>query len=170
MERRDFLKHGLAISATVLISREAAGLQVESEAKPLQEFGYGDVELAPGRMRTQFEETQAVLLSLDEDPLLRPWRLRAGLPAPGGPLGGWYDEVPLVKTPSGGEGFAPGHSFGQWISALARGYAATGDPATQAKLRRILEMYAPAISGKFYTNFRFPAYNYDKMVDRKSVV
>jgi DUF1680 family protein len=115
-------------------------------------------------MRTQFEETQAVLLSLDEDALLRPWRLRAGLPAPGGPLGGWYDEVPLVKTPSGGEGFAPGHSFGQWISALARGYAATGDPAAQAKLRRILDLYGPAISGKFYTNFRFPAYNYDKMV------
>jgi DUF1680 family protein len=164
MERREFLKHGLVVGATALLGGEAAGLQVEPDAKPLQEFGYGDVELAPGRMRTQFEETQAVLLSLDEDALLRPWRLRAGLPAPGGPLGGWYDEVPLVKTPSGGEGFAPGHAFGQWISALARGYAVNGDPATQAKLRRILELYGPAISGKFYTNFRFPSYNYDKIV------
>src|SRR5580700_3560527 len=128
MERRDFLKHGLAVGATALIGREVVGLPGEPEAKPLQEFGYGDVELAPGRMRAQFEETQAVLLSLDEDALLRPWRLRAGLPAPGGPLGGWYDEVPLVKTRSGGEGFAPGHAFGQWISALARGYAVNGDP------------------------------------------
>jgi uncharacterized protein len=164
MERREFLKYGLRVGATALLGSEAAGLQVEPDAKPLQEFGYGDVELAPGRMRTQFEETQAVLLSLDEDALLRPWRLRAGLPAPGGPLGGWYDEVPLVKTPSGGQGFAPGHAFGQWISALARGYAVKGDPATQAKLRRILELYGPAISGKFYTNFRFPSYNYDKIV------
>jgi len=172
MLRRTFLKDGLkmagAASAAMAVGPEilveALGAEETVAVKPLQEFGYGDVELAPGRMRTQFEETQAVLLSLDEDALLRPWRLRAGLPAPGGPLGGWYDEVPLVKTPSGGEGFAPGHCFGQWISAMARGYAATGDPAAQAKLRRILEMYGPAISGKFYTNFRFPAYNYDKMV------
>ncbi|HEX4321242.1 MAG TPA: beta-L-arabinofuranosidase domain-containing protein, partial [Acidobacteriaceae bacterium] len=73
-------------------------------------------------------------------------------------------EVPLIKTPSGGEGFAPGHCFGQWISALSRGYAASGDPAAKAKVERLLDLYEPAISGKFYTNFRFPAYNYDKMV------
>ena len=135
-----------------------------TENKPLEEFGYGDVQLAPGLLKTQFEQTRSVILSLNEDSLLRPWRLRAGMPAPGGPLGGWYDEVPLVKTPSGGEGFAPAECFGQWISALARGYAVDHDSETRAKLRRILDMYAPAISPKFYTNFRFPAYNYDKMV------
>lgn len=164
MQRREFLKHGLAVGATALAGREAAGLQVEPTAKPLEEFGYGDVQLAPGLAQTQFEATQDVLLSLNEDSLLRPWRLRAGLAAPGEPLGGWYDEKPLVKTPSGGEGFAPAHCFGQWLSALARGYAVNRDPLTQAKLRRLLELYAPAISGKFYTNFRFPAYDYDKMV------
>jgi hypothetical protein len=170
MLRRTFLKDGLTV-AGVASAMAGAGPQAlgfaageAADAKPLQEFGYGDVQLAPGRMQTQFEETQAVLLGLNEDALLRPWRLRAGLPAPGGPLGGWYDEVPLVKTPSGGEGFAPGHCFGQWISALARGYAVNRDPMTQAKLRQILDLYSPAISGKFYTNFRFPAYNYDKMV------
>jgi len=172
MLRRTFLKDGLkVVGAASALAGAGPELLAEgfaegevADAKPLQEFGYGDVQLAPGIAQTQFEETQAVLLGLDEDALLRPWRLRAGLPAPGGPLGGWYDEVPLVKTPSGGEGFAPGHCFGQWISALARGYAVNRDPTTQAKLRRILELYSPAISGKFYTNFRFPAYNYDKMV------
>ncbi len=164
MQRREFLKHGLAVSATALVGREAMGVQVEPTAKPLEEFGYGDVQLAPGLAQTQFEATQDVLLSLNDDSIMRPWRLRAGLAAPGAPLGGWYDEKPLVKTPSGGEGFAPGETTGQWISALARGYAATGDPLVQAKLRRLLEMYAPAISGKFYANFRFPAYDYDKMV------
>jgi DUF1680 family protein len=132
--------------------------------KLLQEFRYRDVELAPGQAQTQFEETQAVLLSLDEDALLKPWRLRAGLPAPGPELGGWYDELPLEKTESGGHGFAPGHCFGQWLSALARGYDASGNPATRAKLQRLLALYEPAISGRFYTNFRFPAYSYDKMV------
>jgi len=172
MLRRDFLKDGLKVAgAASVLLRSGSELMAEglaaadsSASKPLQEFGYGDVELAPGRMRTQFEETRTVLLSMDEDSLLRPWRLRAGLPASGGPMGGWYDEVPLVKTPSGGEGFAPGHSFGQWISALARGVAVDGDVESKAKLRRILDLYGPAISPKFYTNFRFPAYNYDKMV------
>jgi DUF1680 family protein len=164
MLRRTFLKNGLAVGATALVGREAVGLQVEPDAKPLSEFGYGDVSLAPGLAQTQFEHTQSVLLGMNEDSLLRPWRLRAGLPAPGKPMGGWYDEVPLVKTPSGGEGFAPAHSFGQWISALSRGYAINQDPKTKAKIDKLLAMYEPAISGKFYTNFRFPAYNYDKMV------
>ena len=131
---------------------------------PLQEFSYDAVDLAAGPAQTQFEHTQSVLMSLNEDSLLKPWRLRAGLPAPGPDLGGWYDELPLHKTRSGGSGFAPGHCFGQWLSALARGYAITHDPSTRARLSRLLDLYEPAISGRFYTNFRFPAYNYDKMV------
>jgi uncharacterized protein len=166
--RRVFLKDGLKAGAAAALLGSGpdfgSELMAEAAVEPLHEFGYGDVQLAPGRAQQQFEETQSVLLSLNEDSLLRPWRLRAGLPAPGLPLGGWYDEKPLVKTPSGGDGFAPAHCTGQWVSALARGYAATHDPLTQAKLRTILELYEPAISGKFYTNFRFPAYNYDKWV------
>jgi uncharacterized protein len=103
-------------------------------------------------------------VSLNEDSLLKPWRLRAGFPAPGPDLGGWYDEVPLRKTDSGGNGFAPAHCFGQWISALARGYAVNRDARTRVKLDRLLALYEPTISGRFYKNFRFPAYNYDKMV------
>jgi DUF1680 family protein len=136
----------------------------EEAAAPLAEFGYGDVELARGAAQTQFEQSQSVLLSLNEDSLLKPWRLRAGLPAPGPEMGGWYDELPLDKTESGGHGFAPAHCFGQWVSALARGYAVNRDAQTRAKLARLLALYEPAISGRFYQNFRFPAYNYDKMV------
>jgi len=136
----------------------------ETNAAPLEEFGYGEVDLTPGRAQTQFEQAQGILLSLNEDSLLKPWRLRAGLPAPGPDLGGWYDEVPPEKTESGGHGFAPGHCFGQWLSALARGYAINHDAVTRAKLERLLVLYEPTISGKFYTNFRFPAYNYDKLV------
>jgi uncharacterized protein len=136
----------------------------EVETSPLEEFSYGQVQLAPGLAQTQFEQTQSVLLSLNEDALLKPWRVRAELPAPGPDLGGWYDEVPLDETPSGGHGFAPGHSFGQWISALSRGYAIDHDPRTRAKIEQLLALYEPAISGRFYTNFRFPAYVYDKTV------
>src|SRR5271154_243260 len=158
--RRSFLRSaGLATSA--LCSHAADNMQTP---RPLQEFGYGDVELAPGLAQSQFERTQSVLLSLNEDSLLKPWRLRAGLPAPGPDLGGWYDEVLLEKTESGGHGFAPAHCFGQWLSALARGHAVNRDARTREKLARLLDLYGAAISGRFYTNFRFPAYNSDKMV------
>jgi len=155
MDRREFLKSSAAVGAAALVGNAALGLGVEPNSiKPLQEFGYGDVELAPGRMQNQFDETQTVLLGMDEDSLLKPWRLRAGLTAPGAPMGGWYDEG----------AFDPAGTFGQWISALSRGYAVNGNPAAKAKVQKLLDMYGPAISGKFYTNFRFPAYDYDKMV------
>ena len=158
--RRQFLQSA-ALAAAALCARASKATE---EQPPLEEFGYGDVELAPGLAQTQFEQTQSVLLSLNDDSLLKPWRLRAGLPAPGPDLGGWYDEVPLEKTESGGHGFAPAHCFGQWISALARGYAVNRDPATKGKLVQLLALYEPAISPKFYANFRFPAYDFDKMV------
>lgn len=157
--RRAFLQTATlsAVAGSSLLAQPAAN-------EPLQEFSYQGVHLAPGLAQRQFDETQSVLLSLNEDSLLKPWRLRAGLPAPGPEMGGWYDEVVLQKTESGGHGFAPGHCFGQWLSALARGYAVDRAPEKRAKLERLLALYQPAISGKFYTNFRFPAYNFDKMV------
>lgn len=133
----------------------------------LEEFSYADVSMNPGVMSSlaqeQFEQTQSVLLGMNEDSLLKPWRLRAGLPAPGPDMGGWYDEVPGPLR-SDGHGFAPGHAFGQWISALSRGYAVTGDGRIRAKVCRLLTLYGPAISRRFYEKFRFPAYDYDKMV------
>ena len=161
ISRRSFLK---SASLSMAAAYAQPSLRADGAPPVLKEFSYGDVQLAPSAMQTQFEQTQAVLLQMNVDSMLKPWRLRAGLPAPGPDMGGWYDEVPLTKTPSGGQGFAPAHSFGQWVSALARGYAVTGDAATRAKVQQILELYAPAVSGRFYTNFRYPAYNYDKTV------
>ena len=160
--RRSFLQAASVATASLFPPSLLAA--PETGDAPLQEFGYGDVDLAPGLAQRQFEQTQSVLMSLNEDSLLKPWRLRAGLPAPGPDLGGWYDELPLQATESGGHGFAPAHCFGQWISALARGYAINRDPATKARVARLLALYEPTISGRFYTNFRFPAYNFDKMV------
>ncbi|HVO99307.1 MAG TPA: beta-L-arabinofuranosidase domain-containing protein [Bryobacteraceae bacterium] len=157
--RRSFLTSGLAAAVVGSHAADTGGA-----LHPLQEFGYKDVELSAGPAQAQFEQTQSVLMGLNEDSLLKPWRLRAGLPAPGPDLGGWYDEVPLVKTESGGHGFAPAHCFGQWLSALARGYAVSHDLRARAKLERLLDLYGAAIAERFYVNFRFPAYNYDKMV------
>ncbi|MGC1783135.1 MAG: beta-L-arabinofuranosidase domain-containing protein [Acidobacteriaceae bacterium] len=163
LSRRGFLQ-SLGLAGAALYSRRPVFAEPEFSRTRLSEFGYGDVELAPGLAQTQFENTQSVLMSLNEDSLLKPWRLRAGLPAPGPDLGGWYDQTPGDKIGPNGHGFAPAHCFGQWISALARGYAVDRHPRTRARVAQLLDLYAPAISGRFYKNFRYPAYNYDKLV------
>lgn len=166
--RRNFLRSA-ALSSAALYAPQFAGAEVSTSPPRtlLEEFSYADVSLNPGVMSSlaqeQFDQTQAVMLGMNEDSLLKPWRLRAGLPAPGPEMGGWYDEVPGPLRRDG-HGFAPGHAFGQWISALSRGYAVTGDERMRTKVRRILALYGPAISGRFYEKFRFPAYDYDKMV------
>lgn len=129
---------------------------------PLNQFGYGEVELLEGPLRQQFDTNHAFYLALNEDSLLKPFRERAGLPAPGEDMGGWYDwtgDVPLKNN----HGFAPGHSFGQYVSGLARDYAATGSKPTQEKVQRLVRAYGEAISTHFNQGHRFPAYTYDKI-------
>ena len=132
--------------------------------RPLEEFGYGDVALASDLHNKQFQETHAVLMELSEDSLLKPFRQMAGQPAPGADLGGWYHYAPDYNPNIVDVGFAPGASFGQWVSALARGYAITGSSAVRDKVLRLNKLYTDTISGDFYEKNRFPAYCYDKLV------
>ena len=105
-----------------------------------------------------------MLMGLSEDSLLKPFREMSGQPAPGEDLGGWYHYDPNYDWHNFGTGFAPAATFGQWVSALARTYAITHDPATRQKVLRLNRLYAQTISGDFYENNRFPAYCYDKLV------
>ncbi len=125
-------------------------------AEPLRQLGYGQVQLAAGPLQRQASENHRLVLALDENALLRPFRMRSGLAAPGHDLGGWYDT----------NAFAPGANFGQWMSALSRYYAITGDAPTQAKVHRLVRAYGATVEsdGLFYRNNRFPAYTYDKLV------
>jgi DUF1680 family protein len=133
-------------------------------APKLNQFGYGDVTLLEGPLREQFDANHAFYRALDEDSLLKPFRQRAGLPAPGEDMGGWYSWAPLSDIDARpNNGFAPGHSFGQYLSGLARDYAATGDRATQEKIQRLVRGFAPAITPHFWDDYRFPAYTYDKI-------
>jgi DUF1680 family protein len=122
----------------------------------LRELRYGQVQLCAGPLQSQASANHRLLLGLDEDSLLRPFRIRAGMAAPGLDLGGWYDTY----------AFAPGATFGHWVSALARHYAITADEATQRKVHRLVHAFAETVEpeGKFYVNNRFPAYIYDKLV------
>ncbi len=102
----------------------------------------------------QFDQTHAFFLNLSEDRLLKIYRQRAGLPAPGEDMGGWYDD------------FCPGASFGQYVSGLARFAAATNSEPTRVKVKRLVRGYSQTVdpSGKFFVDLRYPGYTYDKLV------
>jgi len=165
--RRTFLKTSATLGAAALVRPHdvfAASENAPAIAAPLSQFGYGDVMLLDGPLREQFDRNHAFYRSLDEDALLKPFRQRAGIPAPGGDMGGWYSWAPLSDIDvRPNNGFAPGHSFGQYLSGLSRYYAATGDKTTQEKVNRLVRGFAPAITPHFWDDNRFPAYTYDKM-------
>jgi len=169
VSRRKFLQSAALASAAGLVPR-LRGSSLTSlfgsdsvPSGPLAEFGYGDVSLHSALHEQQLQQTHALLMELNEDSLLKPFREMVGQPAPGTDLGGWYqydahNEDHLFQT-----GFAPGCTFGQWISALARSYAIDRSPATREKVLRLNRLYAKTIGGAFYENTRFPAYTYDKL-------
>jgi len=165
LSRRQFLQTGSLAAAVAGIGLRSRGAWAIEPPSPLAEFGYGDVSMASEAHEAQLMNTHSVLMNLNEDSLLKPIRQMAGLPAPGGDLGGWYDYVPANESRPGiDEGFAPACTYGQWISALARVYAITGEEETRQKVLRLNRLYAQAISGDFYVKTRFPAYTYDKLL------
>ena len=149
--RREFVQIGAGLG-TLTCGSFAAGASRSGvpdrcfeHGAPLSEVTYGQVHFEAGLHQAQLEQTHAVLMSLDEESLLRPFRARAGFEAPGVELGGWYSS----------DGLVPGHTFGQWLSALSRYYAITGDEATRAKVRRLVEGFAATVepAGKFYRRY-----------------
>lgn len=125
IDRRSFLKTAGATAAGAYAARALPALADEKEAlvavsTPLSVFRYGDVRLEDGPMKRQFEENHARFLHLDDDRMLKVFRQVAGLPAPGEDMGGWYDLTGFDLEKNSFHGFIAGHSFGQWISALAR--------------------------------------------------
>jgi uncharacterized protein len=164
MSRRSLLQIGALATAGSFATSAVAWKDEPHAPEALAEFGYGAVSMASAAHEAQFSNTQSVLMSLSDDSLLMPFRQMAGLPAPGVELGGWYAYRPYYDYRKNfDEGFAPGCHFGQWVSALARGYAITGDRALREKVLQLNRLYAETISGEFYEKSRFPAYTYDKL-------
>lgn len=163
--RRKFLQLSSGAAGLSLAPRFARGQAMapgSEGAVKLQQFGYPDVQLLDGAMLDQFRANHAFFLALDEDSLLKPFRQRAGLPAPGKDMGGWYSWSDEFDPPNNMTGYVPGHSFGQYLSGLARAYAITGDKPTQAKVNRLVRGFAQASSPKFYVDYPLPAYTFDK--------
>ena len=98
----------------------------------------------PARTATAADACPADELS--EDSLLKPFRQMVGQPAPGEDLGGWYQYDAHNQDHLFEIGFAPGCTFGQWVSALARSYAINRSPETREKVLRLNRLYAKTIA------------------------
>jgi uncharacterized protein len=166
--RRHFIGTAAASAASLVAMRSLpAWAQKTATAQitpPLSVFGYSQVQLLEGPLRHQFEHNHELFLNLNEDGLLKPFRQREGMPAPGPDMGGWYDNGDDFNEKDNFHAFIAGHSFGQYLSGLARAYAVTGSKPTQEKVQRLVRGFAETVepSGKFYVDYRLPAYTFDK--------
>src|SRR6476469_3787612 len=124
ISRRKFLGSAAACAVAARAARPEERLK-------LREFSYSQVTLTEGPMAAMYARMRTHFLKLDEDRLLKVYRQRVGLPAPGRDMGGWYDA----------QGFVPGHLIGQFISGLSRMHANNGDREVAAKVRRLVLGY-----------------------------
>src|SRR5271167_4766271 len=158
--RRTFLQRTARLSAALaLTQRDILSATADPNAPLLDVFSYSDVTLDSELHQRQLENTHSILMGLDADALMKPFRAMSTLPAPGPDLGGWYMYKPDYDYRKDSAGLCPGGTFGQWISALARMYAITGDAETREKVLRLNRLYAQTISAGFYEKTRFPAYS-----------
>jgi len=166
ISRRTFLKSSAAVagSAAVSISKHGLASPVHQDAitPKLAQLPYADIQLLDGPLLEQFNKNHAFFLNLDDDKLLKPFRQKAGLAAPGDDMGGWYSFSKDFDPPRNFTGYVPGHTFGQYLSGLARAYAITGSKPTQEKVQRLVRGFAATVSEKFYVDYPLPAYTFDK--------
>src|ERR1700730_4880759 len=167
--RRQFLATTAVSTAGLLAMRSVSAWATPKFAAgqvtpPISVFGYAQVQVLDGPFKRQFEQNHKTFLELNEDGLLKPFRKRQGLPAPGPDLGGWYDDAEDFNEKDNFHAFIAGHSFGQYVSGLARAYAVTGSKPTQEKVHRLVRAYAQTVDpeGNFYLASHLPASPLDK--------
>lgn len=170
VDRRTFLKAtgataAGACAAGILPAWAASDKSLVAVSTPLTTFAYADVHLLDGPMKRQFEENHSRFVNLDDDRMLKVFRQVAGRVAPGEDMGGWYDLTGFSLEGNDFHGFIAGHTFGQYVSALARAYAVTGSEPTKAKIHRLVKGYGETLDpkAKFFVDYRLPAYTYDKL-------
>lgn len=133
--RRDFLK-AIPVGMGALAYGYNSFASVSSLSGPgknvLEPFGYEGVQLSDSRWKQQIEDARDFYFNLSNDDILHGFRAAAGLPAPGKTLGGW------ARVSTGG-------LLGDWISAMARLYRATGDTALWNKAVYLMSEWGKTI-------------------------
>ena len=151
ISRRDVFRAIGAASLAGAIARRGAA--ESSAGTALEPFNYSGVRLLDGMLRRQSLYARDFFLSIPDDNLLVGFRARAGLPAPGKSLAGWYGDDVF-------------HAFGQYLSGMARLSKALGDAEIGAKAKRLMSEWAKTIEpdGYFYYSRKpnAPHYIYEK--------
>ncbi|MGL1956326.1 MAG: glycoside hydrolase family 127 protein [Colwellia sp.] len=175
ISRRQFLTRASGVLLCACTSFTPVLSAVIRELKPfninpsLTTLPYSQVSLTPSKLQQQFHQQSQLYLTMSNDALLKPFRQRVGLKAPGEDMGGWYDDSkdfhidPSDWSTANWHGYIPGHSFGQYISGLSRAYAANKNPQIKVKIEQLLTSYSETISPKFFKGYPLPAYTYDKI-------
>lgn len=144
---------GMSLANTSLLGAAARRVEAAVPATdPLQAFDYSGVRLRDGVLRSQTLYARDLFLRIPDDDLLHGFRARAGRPAPGTSLGGWY-------------GIDLFHAFGQYVSGMARLSRALGDVELGNKAKRLVREWGKTIGPKgfFYSSApKSPLYTYDK--------
>ena len=122
------------------------------EKYTIKPLNFNDVHIY-GDLKRQFDEISKYYYNIPNDDLLKPYRQRAGLPAPGNDMGGVYI----------------GHSpFGQFLAGYARIYAATKEEKYKAKALYLMNEWGKTIEddGFFFDNKapHLSAYYYEKLL------
>jgi DUF1680 family protein len=174
--RRGFLKVLAASSVAPLVpqvtlgaGRTEAGISAKNDFNGrcrLQPFNYEGVRLSAGMLNSQFHATRDYYLAIPDDDILKGFRQRAGMRAPGSDLGGWYSGDPTVtRWWSKGDTF---NVFGQWLSGMARLAKAGNDEELRVKATHLMIEWGATIEddGFFFYSRRpnAPHYTYDKTV------
>jgi DUF1680 family protein len=161
--RRQFLSllagAPLAPYALRALGAQAAPPSSASEARVfLAPFDYQGVRLGDGMLKKQYDATRDYYFNLPDDDILKGFRRRVRLPAPGNNMGAWGS----ADT---------GMVFGQWLSGMARMYKATGDTAMRAKAVHLMREWAKTIEqdGTPYyptlmQELKYTHYAWDKLV------
>ena len=131
---RFFARLSVSLAALAFASAGAVGgtgvtpvaLAAEPAALSARPFDLKQVRLLEGPFKDALERDRKYLDELESDRLLYTFRVNAGLPAPGEPLGGW--EALEVR----------GHTMGHYLSACAMMVASTGDEELKAKADAIV--------------------------------
>jgi len=154
--RRDFidLLAGAALTPQLAqpSGRPAGGVRTHMEP-----FNYQGVRLREGRMRDQYLAARDYFFHLPDDDIVKGFRKRAGLPAPGNDMGAWGSQDTAMV-------------FGQWLSGMARMFKAAQDEAMRDKCLNLMLEWAKTIppDGTPYSptlakQAKFSHYAWDKL-------
>ena len=121
----------------------------------LRAFDFRGVRITGGILQPQIERTVEFYLSMPNDDILKGFRKRAGLPAPGDDLGGWCEHDSAVV-------------FGQWLSGMARLYRVSADKQLSDKAILLMEEWGKCFAGDhkpyFSDSYAASHYPFDKTV------